>query len=345
MKAFSITLSELANQFRLILVGDPTRLITGVSTLEKATPNDISFFAHEKYGEALKNTQSGAVILTPEQANLCPTNALITPNPKWALMQLLQHFSPPKVFARGIHPTAVIQEEATIDPSASIGPYVVIGKSQIGPDVVIEAHCVIGDDCMIGRKTHLKPRVTLYDDVTIGEYGLIQSGVVLGADGFGFVQGSNGWEKIPQIGGLHIGNRVDIGANTTLDRGALAPTTVGDGVILDNLIQVGHNVDIGDQTAIAACTAIAGSTKIGKRCMIGGSSMLSGHIYLADDVHLAGGTGVANSIKEKGVYASGLSARPYEQWRRNLARFHHLDELWKRVKKLEKESSEKSKIG
>jgi UDP-3-O-[3-hydroxymyristoyl] glucosamine N-acyltransferase len=345
MKAFSISLGELANQFQLTLVGDPTHLVTGISTLEKATPNDISFFAHDKYGEALKNTQSGAVIITPEQADLCPTNALITPNPKWALMQLLQHFSSPKAFQAGIHPTALIHEEANIDPSASIAPYVVIGKSQIGPDVVIEAHCVIGNDCVIGRKTHLKPRVTLYDDVIIGEQGLIHSGVVLGADGFGFVQGNNGWEKIPQIGGLRIGNRVDIGANTTIDRGALAPTTIGHGVILDNLIQVGHNVDIGDQTAIAACTAIGGSTKIGKRCMIGGCSLISGHIQIADDVHLAGGTGVANHIKEKGVYASGLSARPYEQWRRNLARFHHLDELWKRVKKLEKESTEKTKVG
>jgi UDP-3-O-[3-hydroxymyristoyl] glucosamine N-acyltransferase len=253
----------------------------------------------------------------------------------------LQYMAQKKPPVLGIHPTAEVSHEASIHETASIGPYCVIGVSKIGPGVVIEAHSIIGDRCSLAEKVWLHARVTLYDDVCLGVSTVVHSGTVIGSDGFGFVpKRTGGWEKMPQVGGVRIGDRVDIGANTTIDRGALSHTVIGNDVILDNLIQIAHNVEIGDGTAMAACTAVAGSTKIGRRCMIGGASLISGHIVIVDDVHLAGGTGVSNHIKEKGVYASAITARPFEQWRRNLARFHHLDELGKRVKKIEKQIEE-----
>ncbi len=333
-------LGKIADVLGLTLVqGDPQKALLGVATLETATENDLSFLAHEKYTKYLLTTQAGAVILAPAFVAQLPagTAGLVGENPKLAFARLLQLLSAAQLAPQGIHPTALCAEGALIDPTASIGPYCVVGASQIQAGVVLGAHCIIGDQCLIGAKTVLKPRVTLYDDVHLGAQCTVHSGAVLGSDGFGFVPSETGaWEKIPQVGGVRIGDRVEIGANTTIDRGAIAHTRIADGVLLDNLIQVAHNVEIGENTAIAACTGISGSTKIGRRCMIGGSAMIAGHLTIADEVHLTGATGVANSIHQKGVYGSAISARPYEQWRRNLARFHHLDELAKRVKKLEK---------
>ena len=339
------TVEEIALLLGASVKGDGKKIIAGVSTIDLAGPQDISFLANDKYAKLLPVSKAGAVVLSEKHTADCPegTVALISENPRLAFARLLQAVEKKPERKPGVHPSAYVSASAVVDPSAHVGPFCVIGDdTHIGADVVLESHCVISDRCRIGQGTWFYPRVTVYSDVHLGAACTIHSGVVLGSDGFGFAQSPKGeWEKMPQVGGVRIGDKVDIGANTTVDRGALSHTIIGDGVLIDNLVQIAHNVDIGDMTAIAACTGISGSTKIGKRCLIGGSSMIAGHLTIADGVCLTGATGVANDIKEKGVYGSAISARPYEQWRRNLARFHRLDELAKRVKRLEKQLNDR----
>lgn len=336
----AMTVGAVAQLLGAELRGDASVLLTGVSTLEAAGPKDITFLANEKYAKALPLTKAGAVVLSEKYVSDCPNGAamLISENPRLLFARLLQHLDKKPLRLPGVHSSAVVAATAKIDPSAHIGPYCVIGEAVvIGPAVVLEPHCVVGDHSVIGEGTWFYPRVTVYKGVKLGKHCTVHSGAVLGSDGFGFAQSESGeWEKMPQVGGVRIGDSVDIGANTTIDRGALSDTVIERGVLVDNLVQIAHNVEIGEMTAIAACTGISGSVKIGKRCLIGGSSMIAGHLSIADGVCLTGATGVANDIKDKGVYGSGITARPYEQWRRNLARFHHLDELVKRVRRLEK---------
>lgn len=331
------SLGALAQLLRVELKqGNPDTPMSGVATLESATAQQMTFVADDKYALLLPQTKAGAVILSEKHLALCPTAALLTETPKLVFAQLLQWMTQKQTIP-GVHPTAVIDQRAVIHETASVGPYCVIGNSTIGPNVVLGAHTIIGDQCVLSEKVYLHARVTLYNDVWLGEHTVVHSGTIIGSDGFGFVpKQTGGWEKMPQVGGVRIGERVDIGANTTIDRGALSHTIIEQDVILDNLIQIAHNVTIGAGTAMAACTVVAGSTTIGQRCLIGGASLISGHITIADDVHLAGGTGVSNHIKEKGTYASTITARPFEQWKRNLARFHHLDDLGKRIKQIEK---------
>ena len=236
----------------------------------------------------------------------------------------------------GIHPTAVVAKDASVDTSAQVGAHVVIDSgASVAAGAFVGAGCVIGPRSRVGEGTRLVARVTLLEQVEVGDRCVLHPGVVIGTQGFGIANDNGVWVNIPQLGRVVIGNDVDIGANSCVDRGALEDTIVGDGVKIDNHVQIGHNVQIGEHTAVAGCVAIAGSARIGKRCTVGGTSAISGHLEITDDVHLTGGTNVPNSIKEPGIYSSTLPLQSNRDWRRNMARVKHLDELARRVRKLE----------
>lgn len=333
----SFKLQEIAQKIHADLQGDPECRIYRVEPLSAAGPGAISFLANPKYQSHLSKTQASAVILRKEQLEKCSTNALIVPNPELAIAKVLSFIYPDPPTESGVHPSAMIEKNCEIDPSVSIGPNCVIEEGVcIKADTIVGAGTFIGRNVHIGHNCKIYPHVNIYYDVQVGDEVIIHSGAVIGADGFGLAHDGQKWVKIPQIGTVIIGSAVEIGANTTIDRGALQNTTIGDGVKIDNLVQVAHNVKIGDHTAIAACTAIAGSTEIGKYCMIGGGSCISGHIKICNGVVIGGMGGVARSIDEPGMYSSGTVVQKNSAWRRNMLRFNQLDEFAKRLSKLEK---------
>ena len=327
-----------------------THPIQGIGPLGSASVHEISFIVTPKYQSELENTLACAVIMTPELARaneaICQAKGfgqIICSQPYLFYALVARWFDQARQPSRmgGIHPTAIVDASAVISPSAIIEPYVIIGaRTCINEGVQIRAHTVLGSDCNIGRDTVLNPGVRCYDRVFIGERGLIHCGVVLGADGFGFAPnpaaGKGAWGKIAQLGGVRIGHDVEIGANTTIDRGALEDTVIGNGVKIDNQIMIAHNCQIGDHTAMAACVGIAGSTKIGARCTIGGASMLSGHLTIGDDVHISGGTAITTDIDKPGRYTGVLPAAPHANWQRNAAVIGQLSDLRKRLRKLER---------
>jgi UDP-3-O-[3-hydroxymyristoyl] glucosamine N-acyltransferase len=330
------TLQELANYLGAHLQGDPLCSIIRIAPIEKAKEGDISFVTHKKYRKYLSTTAASAVIISPEEASECKINALISDNPRLSLVKVAELFIKEEVLLPGIHPSAILGTECVIAKSAYIGPNVVIGNNVIiAEHVCIHAGSIIGNDCRIGEGSILKAKVVLYDNVTLKKRCLIHSGAVIGADGFGFANHNGHWVKMPHLAGVLIGDEVEIGANTTIDRGVLEETTLEDGVIIDNLVQIGHNVKIGKRTAIAACVAIAGSTHIGKNCLIGGGARIGGHIEIVSGVHLTATSAVNTSIMKPGIYSSGFPAKPNTQWRRNVARFQYLDDMAKRIRALE----------
>lgn len=336
-QAQKITLGELAEKTNATLKGDPQLEISGVGTLAKAKQGEITFLASPKYRMYLAETNASAVVITPGELNDCKVAALVCSDPKLVMAQAVRLLYPFKSVQPMQHPTALIGKDCEIHPHSHIGPHCVIGdRVKIGANVVIEAGVVIGDDCTIGEGTVFYPRVTVYYGCQIGKNCLLHSGCVIGSDGFGFAKNQTEWFKVPQIGVVKIGDRVEVGANTTIDRGAIEDTEIANDVILDNQIQIGHNVKIGEGTAIAACSGIAGSTVIGKHCLIGGGSRINGHINITDFVIIVGCTNVAQSISTKGAYGSGISANDIKSWKKNLARFHQLDELAMRLIELEK---------
>lgn len=330
------TLQELSELLEVRLQGDPTCLISGIASLEAAKEGDLAFLSNRQYKRFLATTRASAAIISPEDADDCPVHALISPNPRLTLAKVANLFLEAAKPLPGIHPTAVIGQGCSIAPSASIGPLSVLGDNVcVEENVVIGAGCVIGNEVRIAHHTVLHARVTLYDRVRVGHSTVIHSGVVIGSDGFGFANDKGTWVKMPHLGSVEIGNQVDIGANTTIDRGFLENTIIGNGVIIDNLVQIAHNVSIGDGTAIAGCVGIAGSAKIGKMCLIGGGSSIAGHLEIQDHVHITATSAVARSILKPGVYSSGFPAKPNETWRKNVARFQFLDDMAKRLRTLE----------
>jgi len=330
------TLGEIAARFGLTLRGDPDVRVRSVATLEGATEGSLTFLANPKYRRQLATTRASAVVLAEADLGQCPGAALVAANPYAAYARIAAILHPQPTAAPGVHATALIDPTAEVDATASVGPYVVIGaRTRVAARAVLGAHSVLGAECQVGADTRLAPRVTFYDRVQVGDRSLIHSGAVLGADGFGLAQDRDGWVKVPQVGGVRIGNDVEIGANTTIDRGAIEDTFVADDVKLDNQIQIGHNVRIGAHTAIAGCVGIAGSTTIGSRCMLGGAVGVAGHLEVADGVIVTGLTMVSRSITRPGVYSSGLPAVEGAEWRRIVARLRHLDELHDRVRALE----------
>lgn len=331
------TLGELAARLGATLRGAADRSISGLASLEEAGPQQLSFLANPKYRKFLSETHAGALLLTPDDAESYGGDALILADPYLAYARLSHLFDPKPKASPGIHPTAVIADDAVVDSSASIGAYAVIESgARIEGGVVVGAHCFIGARSAIGADGWLAPRVTLYHDVRIGKRVVIQSGAVIGGEGFGFAKEKGVWIKIAQNGGVLIGDDVEIGANTTIDRGALADTRIGNGVKLDNQIMIAHNVQIGDHTAMAGCCGISGSTQIGQRCMIAGGVGMVGHIEVCDDVFVTGMTMVTRSISQPGAYSSGTAMQPAAEWKKSVARIRQLDDLARRLQQMEK---------
>jgi UDP-3-O-[3-hydroxymyristoyl] glucosamine N-acyltransferase len=337
----SKTLAQLTDYLSGELIGDADYVIGGVGTLQKANSDQLAFLANSKYSKFLKETQAGCVILREEDKPYLQSQAIVVSDPYVAYAKAAALLFPRPKQQAGIHPLAIIAVTATVDNSAFIGPNVVIGEnSVIGADVALSAGTVVGDECVIGNDTIIEANVTLADNTTVGTRVLIHSGVVVGADGFGIALDNGKWIKVPQLGGVRIGNDVEIGANTTIDRGAIEDTVIGHGVKLDNQIQIGHNVVIGDHTVIAGCVGIAGSTTIGRYCAIGGGTGIGGHLQIADGVQLTGMTMVTKSITEKGTYSSGIPAEPTREWHKNVVRYRQSEKLQSRISALEKKYKE-----
>jgi UDP-3-O-[3-hydroxymyristoyl] glucosamine N-acyltransferase len=338
------SLHALARTLGLELNGAPDLTITGLATLEKAGPSEITFYSNKRFHRALTHTRAGAVILRAEDARACPVPALISRNPYATYARLSQLFARGPAVAPGIHPTALVDPSARVAADASVGPHVVIGAGTVvGARVRIGANSVVGHSCTLGADSQLMANVTLYDGVRLGARVLVHSAVVIGADGFGFATDGEGHHKIAQLGGVMIGDDVEIGAGSTIDRGALEDTVIEAGVKIDNQVQIAHNVRIGANTIICGCSAIAGSSVIGKNCIIAGAVGVINHITICDKVTVTAMSLVNQSITEPGVYSSGTGLSDTASWRKNIVRFRQLDEIWKRLQGLEKPVPAKTK--
>ncbi len=332
------TLAQLTDGLDVTVKGDPNCLISGVSTIQDATAGKITFLMNPLYKKYLAQTQASAVILAPDEAEECPTTAVICRDPYFTYALIAHYFNDKPIPPTGTrHPSAVIGEHCQIDPTVCLGANCVIGDQvKLAANVIIGPGCVIGEATEIGEGTRLEANVTLYHKIIIGKHVLIASGTVIGSDGFGIAKHKGVWHKVPQLGRVVIEDNVEIGSNCSIDRGAIGDTVIAKGAKLDNLIQVGHNVRIGESTAIAGCVGISGSTTIGSNCLIGGKAAFAGHITVADNVVITGRTDVSKSIREPGIYSSGVGGLVTNlEWRKSSARFHRLEGLFQRVKELE----------
>ena len=334
----SISLGEIAARYGCELHGDPDICVSHVATLSGAGNDAVSFLANKLYRQQLETTSAAAVILSEEFVAACPTIALVSPNPYAVYARVAAELHPPLALVPGVDALASVGTGCSIADSCQIAAGAVIeAGATLGERVSIGPNSVVGRGSQIGDDTQLMANVTIYHGVRIGSRCLLHSGSVIGADGFGIAQDESGWTKVPQLGGVDIADDVEIGANTTIDRGAIDDTVIAVGVKLDNHIQVAHNVTIGAHTAIAALVGISGSTTIGSGCMIGGASLIAGHISICDQVMLAAGSGVAGSIDKPGAYG-GFPANADEigRWRKNVIRYGQLDEMARRLRKVEK---------
>lgn len=332
-----VSLGELATRFGCELIGDPDVVVSDVASLPSATSTSLTFLSSNAYKEQLSATRAAAVILRPADAGDCPVAALLHDDPYACYARMAAVVYPPPDFTAGVHESAVVDPTATVAATAHLAPNVVVGeRSTIGENVYLGPGTVVGPDCDIGDDCRLHANVTLARAVRIGRRGIVHPGVVLGADGFGNAMTPAGWIKVPQVGGVVIGDDVEIGANTTVDCGAIDDTVIEDGVRIDNLCMIAHNVHIGAHTALAAMTGIAGSTTIGKRCMFAGNAGSVGHVTICDDVVVLARATVTKDITEPGPYSGMFAAEPSKSWTRLVARIRRLDALQKRVRKLEK---------
>ncbi|MFN2287806.1 MAG: UDP-3-O-(3-hydroxymyristoyl)glucosamine N-acyltransferase [Chromatocurvus sp.] len=332
-----LTLGEVAARLGYKLVGDPSASIDALAPLASATHRDLAFVSARKRLPELATTCAAAVILKPEWQPYSPTACLLTSDPYLGYARASRLFDSAPPPHNTIHDTAEIAADVVLGDRVSVGPGVVIEAGvSIGDDAVVQAGVVIGANSRIGMRTRLYPNVVVYHGVEIGDDCRIHAGSVIGADGFGYAPGPDGWEKIAQLGGVIIGNRVEVGACTSIDRGALDNTVIGDGVIIDNQVQIAHNCRVGKNTAIAGCVGIAGSTTIGEHCTLAGAVGVSGHLDICDNVHLAGQARVTRSILKAGTYSSGTLLAPTREWARNALRFAELDSLESRLATLEK---------
>ncbi|WP_372861216.1 UDP-3-O-(3-hydroxymyristoyl)glucosamine N-acyltransferase [Spongiibacter sp.] len=339
----SLRLAEVAGLLNLPLHGDGDKWLQGLAALDSAGPQQLSFLANVKYRSQLNSSAAGAVILHPSMVDDAlaakPDRALIVADdPYLAYARASALFDPVEKPRAGVHPSAVLESD-NVHPSASIGANCVIEVgAEVGEGSVIAAGTVIGRDSRIGKHCLIHANVSIYHGVSIGDHCVVHSGVVIGGDGFGFAPSSVGWVKIHQLGGVRIGSRVEIGANSCIDRGALNDTVIGDGVIMDDFTMIAHNVEVGDGTAMAACSQVAGSAVIGKNCTLAGNIGVVGHIHIADGVHLTARSLVTKSIDKAGSYSSGGSPlMESNRWRKNTARLAKLDELYRRVQAMEKQ--------
>ncbi|HYQ71022.1 MAG TPA: UDP-3-O-(3-hydroxymyristoyl)glucosamine N-acyltransferase [Gammaproteobacteria bacterium] len=334
----AVTLGELAGKIGGELRnGNPASRINSVATLQHAGEGDISFLANKGYRRFLQDTRATAVILSAADADACPTAAIILDNPYAGYARAAALLAPALPARQGIHPQSSVDPGSRVDPAAWVGPYCSIeAGAVIHAGVQLAAGCHVGAGSVIGAGSRIGANVVVCHDVSIGERVTIAPGAVIGSDGFGLAKDQGKWLNVPQLGSVRIGNDVDIGANTTIDRGALEDTILEEGVRLDNQIQVAHNVFIGAHTAIAGCVGISGSARIGRHCLIGGGVGIVGHLEITDNVVVTGMTMVTRSITEPGVYSSGVPAQDNESWNRNYARFRQLDKLARKVQRLER---------
>ncbi|MTD40946.1 UDP-3-O-(3-hydroxymyristoyl)glucosamine N-acyltransferase [Erwinia sp. CPCC 100877] len=333
----SIRLADLAQQLDAELHGDGDIVIAGVASMQSAVAGQITFMVSPRYREQLSNCKASAIVMTEADLPYARSAALIVKNPYLTYARMAQILDTTPKPAQNIAPGAVI------DPSAKLGNNVAIGANAViesgvvlGDDVIVGPGCFVGKNTHIGAGTRLWANVTVYHEVEIGEQCLVQSGTVIGADGFGYANDRGNWVKIPQLGRVIIGDRVEIGACTTIDRGALDDTVIGNGVIIDNQCQIAHNVVIGDNTAVAGGVIMAGSLKIGRYCMIGGASVINGHMEICDKVTVTGMGMVMRPITEPGVYSSGIPLQPNKVWRKTAALVMNIDEMSKRLKAVER---------
>ena len=333
-------LGQLAERLGAELRGDPDRIVRAIAPLGLAGEEDLSFLSNRRYLRDLRATRAGAVIVGPGDVDASPADVLVLPDPYLGYAHAAALMADPLAVEPGIHPSAVVDPAAAVSPEASIGPLVVIGNgASIGARARIGPGSVVGPEAVVGDETRLVANVTVCRRVRIGARCLLHPGVVVGADGFGLANDRGTWVKIPQLGSVRLGDDVEVGANTTIDRGALQDTVVGAGVKIDNQVQIAHNVTIGPDTAIAGCVAIAGSVRIGARCIIEGAAMISGHLEIADDVHVTGGSAVAKSITGSGVWSSGMPAQENHVWRKMWIRMQKLDDFARRLSRLERHGS------
>jgi UDP-3-O-[3-hydroxymyristoyl] glucosamine N-acyltransferase len=338
--AFLISAAQLVNQFGGILVGDKEAKVSKLGTLAEADKFSLSFLANPKYRNQLKQTQAAIVLIQESARSDLPgsATAIVCEQPYLYYARVSQLFGQP-LPPVSIHPSATIHPSAVIGDGVSIGANVCIDAgSSIEDQCVLMANVVVGKNCSIGKNSQLYPNVTVYHGCSIGEHCIVHSGAVIGADGFGFAPSEQGWQKITQVGGVVIGNRVEIGANTCIDRGAIGDTQIGDGCKLDNQIQIAHNVKVGANTVMAACVGVAGSAVIGERCMIGGAAGILGHLSIADGVTISAMSLVTRSIAEPGMYTGVFPLMPNREWERSAVIVKQLEQLRGRIKALESES-------
>ena len=330
-------LQEIARRVNGYCPGEGGVEITGLATLANAESHQLSFFVNSRLRDCLQSTRAGGVILREEDARMYGGPVVICENPYLAYAQVAGLFDQTPVPQPGCHSSAVIASDAVGDATAHVGPNVVVGAGAcLEAGVTVGPGCVIGENVLIGQSSRLYANVTIYHGVKIGRRCVIQGGVVLGGDGFGNAKDKDQWIRIPQLGALTIGNDVQIGANTTIDRGSIEDTRVGNGVVIDNLVQIAHNCQIGDHTAIAGCVGIAGSVVIGRRCTLAGAARVADNVSIVDDVHLTVSTMVTASINRPGSYSSGMPQMASRDWWRNVARFRRLDDVVRRLRRLEK---------
>jgi UDP-3-O-[3-hydroxymyristoyl] glucosamine N-acyltransferase len=324
--------ADLASRFGLEVAGDPGTVVRGVATLANATPATLGFLANPRYRGQLAQTRAGIVVMRAEDAEGFAGTALLARDPYATFARIAALFEPIAEQSPGVHPTAVVDATAGIDPSAHIGPLVVVGaRSTVAAGAVLGPGCIVGEDCHVGEGCVLVARVTLVTRVRLGKRVRLHPGAVLGADGFGLAMDAGHWLKVPQLGGVVVGDDCEIGANTTIDRGAMEDTVLEEDVRLDNQIQVGHNVVIGAHTAMAGCAAVAGSARIGRYCLVGGGAGILGHLEVCDRVVITAMSLVTHSIREPGEYSSGTPIMDNRAWRKSAARFKQLDALARRV--------------
>ncbi len=341
MKRTAHRIADIAARFGGRVEGDGDTLVDQIATLQSAHAGQLAFLASSKYRSHLATTHAGAVIVAEADAGATQLPCIVCDNPYAYFAKVSAFLNPPRHAVPGVHSSAVIGKGAQIDASAEIGPQVSIGAgARIGARSSIMAGCVIGDGTSLGEDVQLYPGVVVYHDCVLGNRTIVHSGAVIGADGFGIAWEEGRWLKIPQVGRVVIGDDVEIGASTTIDRGALDDTVIEDGVKLDNQIQIGHNVRIGAHTAVAACTGIAGSATIGRNCRIGGCTGILGHIQIADNVEISSFTMIGKSIREAGSYTGIFPFSTSREWRKNAAQIRHLDELAEKVKTLQQEIEE-----
>lgn len=333
----ALTLAELQARLGGTIRGNPDKSITGAASLESAAANQLSFIVSTKYLAQAQASSAGILIVPPDLVESLQADCLAIANPHAAFAQALGLLHPEPRQAIGIHPGAIVSADAVIGAGASIGPGAVVSEGAvIGANSIIGAQAYVGPGVHLGEDCLLHPHATVQHGCQLGDRVVLQPGCIIGADGFGLAWEGDHWSKVPQVGRVIIGNDVEVGANTTIDRGALDDTVIEDGVKLDNLIQVAHNCRIGRHTAIAGCVGIAGSTRIGAYCQIGGAAMIIGHLDICDRVTVSAGSFVAKDIKNPGVYTSVQPLMAHEDWKRNAAHLRHLDNLSQRIKALEK---------